>query len=296
MLSDRYYMRDRETPISHDPVSWISGILVVMFFAEHAAVNWFKSDFLFEHFTFSVNHLREGEIWTLLTYNFIPDISWFGGIFHLLFTLLALHFWGRPLIAQTSRQFFALSYVGFILAGAAAWSAGYLLRIVWPLWDPSISTAGVFTLFCCFHADEGVGFRWFPVTLKAKHFAWIWAGIDFFGFIFYEMVGRPSDFWIGHLARLGSMAAAVGFYFLYERRLQYGMALASRPAVELPRWLRKTPRASRAPNDRVNLSNRDDLRAEVDRILDKINSAGFGALTADEKHILDEARDLLSRR
>ena len=46
----------------------------------------------------------------------------------------------------------------------------------------------------------------------------------------------------------------------------------------------------------VNLSNREDLRAEVDRILDKINSQGFGALTADEKRLLDEAKDLLSRR
>ncbi|MGA3007777.1 MAG: DUF6576 domain-containing protein, partial [Opitutaceae bacterium] len=102
--------------------------------------------------------------------------------------------------------------------------------------------------------------------------------------------------WNGHLARLGVMAAAVGFYFLYENRLKYDLALASRPAVELPRWLRKTPRAARSPVYRVNLSNRDDLRAEVDRILDKINSAGFGALTADEKQILDEAKDLLSRR
>jgi len=46
----------------------------------------------------------------------------------------------------------------------------------------------------------------------------------------------------------------------------------------------------------VNVGSREHLRAEVDRILDKINSQGFGALTADEKRILDEARDLLSRR
>jgi hypothetical protein len=46
----------------------------------------------------------------------------------------------------------------------------------------------------------------------------------------------------------------------------------------------------------VNLGSREDLRAEVDRILDKINSQGFGALTADEKRLLDEAKDLLSRR
>ncbi len=135
-----------------------------------------------------------------------------------------------------------------------------------------------------------------PVTLKPKHFAWIWAGFDLFGFVFYEIAGSPSPFWNGHFARLGAMAAAVGFCFVYEHRLKYGLALASRPAIELPRWLRKTPRAVRPPGYRVNLSNRDDLRVEVDRILDKINSVGFGALTADEKQILDEAKDLLSRR
>jgi hypothetical protein len=45
----------------------------------------------------------------------------------------------------------------------------------------------------------------------------------------------------------------------------------------------------------VNLTNRSDLRAEVDRILDNINREGFGALTEEEKRLLDEARDLLSR-
>jgi len=51
-----------------------------------------------------------------------------------------------------------------------------------------------------------------------------------------------------------------------------------------------------APSFKVNIGTRENLRAEVDRILDKINSKGFGALTAEEKRLLDEARDLLSRR
>jgi hypothetical protein len=46
----------------------------------------------------------------------------------------------------------------------------------------------------------------------------------------------------------------------------------------------------------VNVSSPGDLRAEVDRILDKINSQGFGSLSADEKRMLDDAKDLLSRR
>jgi hypothetical protein len=34
----------------------------------------------------------------------------------------------------------------------------------------------------------------------------------------------------------------------------------------------------------------------VDRILDKINSEGFGSLSANEKKILDDAKDLIGRR
>jgi hypothetical protein len=126
----------------------------------------------------------------------------------------------------------------------------------------------------------------------------LWAAVDLFGLLFYELRGVPSPFWNGHAANLGAMAVAVSFYFLHERYLKYGgfTPAAARPAIELPHWLRKTPRAAKPPAYHVNLSNRDNLRAEVDRILDKINSEGFGALTADEKRVLDEAKDLLSRR
>jgi hypothetical protein len=50
------------------------------------------------------------------------------------------------------------------------------------------------------------------------------------------------------------------------------------------------------PAIRVNVGSRADLKAAVDRILDKINSKGFGALTPEEKRLLDEAKDLLSKR
>jgi len=293
-------MRDSETPVSQDPINWLMGILVAMFVVEYAAVEFFNSEFLFKHFAFSIDQLKHGEIWTLVSYNFIPDIGGrTGGVLNLIFNLLVLHFCGRAVIERTSHRFFLISYVALILAGSLAWSAGYALKIDGYLFDPSIAGAGVFALFCCFFANERMTFRLFfllPVTLKPKHFAWMWAAFDLFGFVGYEMAGQQSPFWNGHLARLAAMAAAVGFYFIYEHPLEGGLALSSQPGVELPRWLRKTPRATRPPAYRVNLNNRDDLRAEVDRILDKINSAGFGALTPDERHILDEAKDLLSRR
>ncbi|MEO5960708.1 MAG: DUF6576 domain-containing protein, partial [Opitutaceae bacterium] len=71
-----------------------------------------------------------------------------------------------------------------------------------------------------------------------------------------------------------------------------------RPELELPGWLKRTskdvPLSTTEPANAV-IGPRE-VRAEVDRILDKINSHGFGALTADEKRVLDGAKDLLSRR
>ena len=61
--------------------------------------------------------------------------------------------------------------------------------------------------------------------------------------------------------------------------------------------MRKTAKVAPTPTPvQVEVPTREELRAEVDRILDKINSDGFGALTADEKQLLDDARDVLSRR
>ena len=64
-----------------------------------------------------------------------------------------------------------------------------------------------------------------------------------------------------------------------------------------PEWVKKAAKA--APPGKthftVNLTGRDQLKAEVDRILDKINSKGFASLTPEEKKTLDDAKDLLSR-
>ena len=74
-----------------------------------------------------------------------------------------------------------------------------------------------------------------------------------------------------------------------------------RADVELPRWIKRARRS--APTAQaVDItatpaqSSRPDIRAEVDRILDKINSHGFNALSPEEKRVLDEAKDLLSRQ
>ena len=49
------------------------------------------------------------------------------------------------------------------------------------------------------------------------------------------------------------------------------------------------------PSYSVDLSDHQNLQAEVDRILDKINEKGFGALSQKEKNTLDKAKGLLNK-
>jgi len=299
MLSDRQYMREPDGGARFDLVKWLIAIFAGLFVLQLVAERWFDQGAHYGWFRLSADAVLHGQrLWTLLTYNFLQDTAGYtGGVFVLIFNLLGLYFFGGGVRDLLGSRRFAWVYAGLVAVGALAWCAAYGLRVDWPLFGPLASLSGVFALYCCYHADEPMTFLAFfivPVTMKPKFFAWFWVALNVLGFLFYEMMGRPSPLWNGHAAVLAVMFAAYAYYRVAGRVDPFGQFYA--PAVSLPRWLRRRRPARSAPRFQVNITNRDDLRAEVDRILDKINSQGFGALTDEEKHVLDEARDLLSRR
>jgi hypothetical protein len=209
-----------------------------------------------------------------------------------------LYFFGGAVRELMGSRRFLWLYGGFTLVGALAWCAAYMLRVDWALLGPLATLSGIFALYCCYHADEQMTFLAFfiiPVTMKPKFFGWFWVVLNFVGFLFYEMMGHPSPLWNGHVANLATMATAYGYFRAASRVGPFGEPFTS--GLALPGWLRRRKKpVATAAHFKVNITSRDDLRAEVDRILDKINSEGFGALTEEEKRLLDEARELLSRR
>ena len=298
MLSDRQYMRESDRGGQPDLVRWLMAIFAVLFVVQLVAERWLgQREYYGWFWLFSDSVLHGQKLWTLLTYNFLQPIAGYtGGLVMLLTNVLGLYFFGGGVRELIGPRRLAWIYAGFVAIGAAAWCAAYALRVDWPLYGPLTALSGIFTLYCCYHADEPMTFLAFfivPVTMKPKYFSWFWVAMNAIGFLFYELMGRQSPLWNGHAAILAVMLAAYGYYRVAGRVDPFGQA--SSATVILPRWLRRR-RNRAAPRFQVNLTNRDDLRAEVDRILDKINSQGFGALSDDEKRILDEARDLLSRR
>ncbi|MDB6170007.1 MAG: Rhomboid family protein [Verrucomicrobia bacterium] len=294
MLSDRPYMRDSSSPERASVLTWLVSAVIAGFILQIVAGRVFQSPGAVEHlFGLSRRGIRAGFLWSFFSYSFLHDTN---NLLHIVGNLLGLYFIGRVLQPMLGGRRFLAVYAAAVIVGGLVWSA-VNWHVGGTLVGASAGVFGLFVIFACFYPHQPVTFLLLfivPVTLKPKHVAIAAALIDLTGCLFYEVMGAVSPFGFAHSAHLGGMAVGwLYFRYLHEANWQL---LSRRPEIELPRWAKKSPKAAEAATYQVNVGPKADLRAEVDRILDKINSQGFGALTADEKRLLDDAKDLLSRQ
>lgn len=295
MLSDRSYMRDDYPRESTSMLAWLMSAMVAVsvlqfiFRGPLAQFNGVLENLL----ALTVANIKAGKIWTLFTYSFLHSTT---NILEIVFNLLGLYFIGRALQPTLGTKRFLWVYALAVTLGGVLWTATHW-RLGGMVYGAFTGVLGLFTVFACFYPNQPMTFLLFfilPVTLKPKYVAFAWLGFELLGFAFYEVYGAVSPFGIAHSAHLGGMLAGWVYYrYLHEANWSFRSA---KPEIELPRWMKKGPKAQKPANYQVDLSQPNELRAEVDRILDKINSQGFGALTAEEKRLLDEAKDILSRR
>ncbi len=294
MLSDRPYMRGDYQRETTSAVTWLLCAVLAGFVIQNIFGAWLKSPAIEAMLALSPANIRHGYWWAFVTYVLLH-----ANLLHLFLNGLGLFLFGRelaPLLgnARLAAVFFAAAVAGGLAWGAAHWLAGGTMLL-----GASSSVMAFFVIYACFQPERDITFLLFfvlPVTLKPKVMIWLVLGFDLLGFLFSELPGRGAfDTSIAHSAHLGgALAGWIYFRFFHANR---GWDRAATLSVELPRWLKRKDAAARTSfSQKVNLPRRPDLRAEVDRILDKINSEGFGALTQEEKHLLDEAKDLLSRQ
>jgi membrane associated rhomboid family serine protease len=297
MLYDRPYMREDYPRRGGTPaLTWLFSAIAAAFVLELVLFSpWFGAAAeIIDKGAVTIPGIRAGHVWTLLTYSLLHDT---GNLFHVGIVLAGLLALGRelePLLG--SRRFLAL-YAAALVLGALAWTA-----VNWRHGNVLIGgMAGVYGLlafYASLYPNTEISFLlffFFPVTLKPKHLAFGLLAVDLFALFFYEIPGGALPFTYAPSAHLGGMVAG-WLYFRFVHQADWNTG-SRRADIHLPRWMkRKTKAAAPAAAYQLNLTNRNDLRAEVDRILDKINSHGFGSLSADEKRLLDEAKDLLSRR
>lgn len=296
MLSDRSYMRNDYAPRTTSILTWILCALVSGFVLQNIAGldlvrGRLGTNVVESLFALTPAGLREWRVWTLVTYTLLH-----ANILHILFNGLALYMLGRELLPLLGSRRFLAVLVSAAATGAVFWLATRYLVGGGMLIGVSASVLALFILFACFYPEREITFLLFfvlPVTIKPKYLVWILLGVDLFGFLFSELPGKGADTGIAYSAHLGGMLAGWVYYRYFHANNGWDRAAG----ISLPAWLRRRqPARAPGPGLRANPGRPSPhLRAEVDRILDKINSDGFGSLTEEEKRILDEAKDLLSR-
>ncbi|HEY3754515.1 MAG TPA: rhomboid family intramembrane serine protease [Opitutaceae bacterium] len=227
----------------------------------------------------------------LFTFGFLHPQT---DLLNLLVIGLAIHFIGRQLLPVLGSRAFVGFYFSALIAGGAVWTAVHWTHPGMML-GAAPAVTGLLALYALLYPNLEI--RMFilfvPVTVKPKYVALTILCLDLFLCGIYEATGSDTPFGLRPSAQLGGMLAG----WLYWKFIHEAGWRTARPSIELPRWIKRSaPVAAAAAPDAVNVGSRENLRAEVDRILDKINSQGFGALTPDEKRLLDEAKDSLSRR
>lgn len=299
MLSDRSYMRsDYEQPKTSVLV-WLIVVIVAAFILQMVFLRWFGAGQGFmSAFAVTIEGLKSGKVWTLFTYSFLHSTD---NLLHIVGNLLGLYFIGRVLLPVMGDKRFLYFFGAAVVAGGLVWTATHWMNSSSQpyreyLVGASAGVTGLFIIFASLYPNQQITFLLFfiiPVSLKPKHMAYGLIGLDLLGFLFYEVMGAVSPFGFAHSAHLGGMLTG-WLYYRYVHSGKFSFP-GTETSFELPTWAKKKS-ASVSPKYKVNVGNQTDLKAEVDRILDKINSKGFGSLTAAEKKVLDDARDNLSRR
>lgn len=269
---------------------WMLSAMIAGFIIQNLFAIWLQRPGIVEALGLSATAVKAGYAWTFLSYPLMHD-----SLLTLLVNALGLFFLGRELQGELGERRLAAASAAAGLAGGLAWLACHAHDAGLLTGSTSLLVAYL-TLFACLHPDREISFLVFfvfPVRTRPKYVAWIVLFVAVMGLAFSELPGGRWQTGIPHSAHLGAMLAAWITHRVLRAQARGGVE------IELPRWMQRRRQPARA---RTTLAapaapaSREQIRAEVDRILDKINSHGFGALTPDEKRRLDDAKDLLSRR
>ncbi|MCR4575098.1 MAG: rhomboid family intramembrane serine protease [Lentisphaeria bacterium] len=312
MLYDRDYMRDRE---KRSPWDWLkpNGSIVKALIVANIAVfllDMLSGGLLAKIFLLHPWYVSQWELWRLVTYQFVH-----GNFFHLFCNMYGLWIFGRGVQQLLGpRRFLQLYLVSGIVGGGlwllANWwgsgmmvmmdSAGKLYQTPYGNLDQIANTLtesgmrlkmlsggcvgasgalfGVMASAAMAFPDARISLLFPPVSLRMKTFIWVYALLEV-----VLLFDKTSN--VAHLAHLGGMLGA----FIYMRRLRRG------DQFSLGGWFGKIlggfkrRRHRRQPS--MNFPNDDDgpTSNEVDRVLEKMSTAGYESLTAAEREILEQA-------
>ena len=169
MLDDRDYMRRRPRYELQWSVTVLIVAINVLIFVLQNLVDY-RSNYPYDHFALSVNGLKHGYIWQLITFQFLHLPLNRGGIFHLLGNLYAIWLLGPAVEEKIGR-------LGFIRVYLLSGTLGGLLQIIAGYFSPehfggmvvgaSAGVFGVLAVFATFFPARHLHVFFLPFTIRA---------------------------------------------------------------------------------------------------------------------------------
>lgn len=225
--------------------------------------------------------------WTLVTYMFLHK-----DFFHILFNMFALYWFGKLfLMFFTDKQLFGLYFFGGLVAGIVYMIAYNSFPLFSQLADVSILMGASGSIMAIIVATAfqapNMEMRFILIgAIKLKYIAIVAVLISFFG-ITSSNAG-------GELAHLGG--ALYGYFFVVSLRRgkdhtkSFNKLMDRLSNLFKPRKLKvkHTATSGKKMSDAEYNKTKANNMAEIDRILDKIKTSGYGSLTSEEKRKLFE--------
>ncbi len=273
-------MSESRTPFALSP--WVRRLLLATGGVYLLQLSIFTGPWLAETFGFRPDALLSRP-WTAVTFAFIH-----GSFLHVLGNMFGLFVFGVPVERRLGSRTFVRLYLAATLGGAL------LSLLLAPLTGDGLiigASAGVFGVLLAFvleWPDAPVFVFPLPFPIRVRWLAIGFAGLSLlFGLL-------PARDGVAHMAHLGGFAGA----WLYLRGGRWlarprTLRVTERP----PAVLVRPPAADATRRDGLPVPPQErggdtSVKAEVDRVLDKISALGLESLTAEERRFLDE----MSRR
>ena len=294
MLADRYYMRRPAFRLRWSATMALLVVNVVAFVLQ-SAVERFSNFPTNAWFALSVEGLRHGYAWQLLTYQLMH-----GGLLHLVLNCWMIYVFGREVEETLGRNSFLMLYfTSGVIGGLFQALAGVLLggAFALPVVGASAGASGLLAAFATLYPERPLMLLLFfiiPVNMRAKFLLLFGGLVTLFGLVV------PTGN-IAHAAHLGGLLTGIVFvrYAIYWHwhwpRLRRTPPRPLRPLVKAP--LRASAQWGQT-NVRVveDLPPDEFLSKAVDPILDKISAQGIQSLTERERKILETAREKMGKR
>ena len=211
--------------------------------------------------------LRNFYVWQIVTGALLhsPD-TWT----HILFNCIVIFFFGRLVEQRLGLR----RYLWFCLLAAIAASLGYMLWAIFvkvhvPMVGASGAAMGLLALVALWYPSMMV-LIFFVLPMRLSTVALIVIGIDLLSVF-------SADGNVAHSAHLAGALFGL-FYFRYGGRVE-----------RLFREMDRRADRKRATKERQRVVETDEMRREVDRILDKVSREGLPSLTDEERRYLERA-------